>query len=142
MTRLEAVRALCDIGGAAAAAALRKAVDDPALPVRRAAVQALRELAPAGAVGSLVERLKDQPFTLLGINSDSSRSALKKTMEDEKITWPNIYDGPKGEGKIACQWNVYGWPTIYILDHEGIIRHKDLRDDDMEKAVNELLKKM
>ena len=90
----------------------------------------------------MVERLKDKPFTLLGINSDSSRSALKKTLEDEKITWPNIYDGAPGQGPIAKRWNVYGWPTIYILDHEGVIRHKDLRDEAMEKAVNELLAKI
>jgi hypothetical protein len=90
----------------------------------------------------MVERLKDKPFTLLGINSDSGRSALKKTMEDEKITWPNIYDGTAGEGKIANKWNVYSWPTIYILDHEGVIRRKNLRDEAMEKAVNELLPKI
>lgn len=87
----------------------------------------------------MVRRLKDKPFTLLGINSDSSRSALEKTIKDENITWPNIYDGTAGEGKIANQWNVHGWPTIYILDHEGIIRHKGLLDKEMEKAVNELL---
>jgi len=90
----------------------------------------------------MVERLKDKPFTLLGINSDSSRSALKKNLEDEKIIWPNIYDGVPGQGPIAKHWNVYGWPTIYILDHEGVIRHKDLRDEAMEKAVNELLAKI
>ena len=90
----------------------------------------------------MVQRLKDQPFTLLGVNSDSSRSALKKTMEDENITWPNIYGGPTSDNKIAQQWNVYSWPTIYILDHEGVIRHKNLRDEQMEKAVNELLEKI
>lgn len=90
----------------------------------------------------MVKRLKDKPFTLLGINSDSSRSALKKIIKDEEITWPNIYGGPPGENQIAKQWNVYGWPTIYILDHEGVIRHKGLRDEAMEKAVNELLAKI
>ena len=90
----------------------------------------------------MVARLKDKPFTLLGINSDKSRSALKKILKDENITWPNIYGGPTGKNKIAEQWNVTGWPTIFILDHEGRIAHKDLRDDDMENAVNELLAKM
>jgi hypothetical protein len=90
----------------------------------------------------MVKRLADQPFTLLGINSDSSRSALKKILEDEKITWPNIYGGPTGKNEIAERWNVHGWPTIYILDHEGVIRHRDLRDEAMEEAVVELIKKI
>ena len=90
----------------------------------------------------MVERLKDEPFTLLGINSDSSRSALKKIMKDEKITWPNIWGDSPGKNQIAKQWNVFGWPTIYILDHEGVIRHKGPRGKQMEEAVVELLKKV
>ncbi len=88
----------------------------------------------------MVERLKDKPFTLLGINSDQSRSALKKILEDEKITWPNIYDGPVSQkGPIATRWNVSGWPTIYVLDHKGVIRYRDLRDKQLEEAVMKLL---
>ncbi len=90
----------------------------------------------------MVERLKDKPFTLLGINSDSSRSALKEILEREKINWPNIYGGPTSDNKIAAQWNVFSWPTIYILDHEGVIRYKGLRDEAMEEAVNKLLNEM
>ena len=90
----------------------------------------------------MVARLKDKPFTLLGINSDKSRSALKKILKDENITWPNIYGGPTTKNEIAEKWNVHGWPTIFILDHEGRIRHRDLRDDDMEKAVDKLLAKI
>jgi hypothetical protein len=87
----------------------------------------------------MVSHLKDKPFTLLGINSDPSRSALKKIMADEQITWPNIYDGTPGQGPIANRWNVSGWPTIYVLDQEGVIRHRDLRDEALEKAVVKLL---
>ena len=89
----------------------------------------------------MVERLADEPFTLLGINSDKSRSALEKIMKDENITWPNIWGGSPGKNQFAKDWNVFGWPTIYILDHEGIIRHKGLRGEKMEEAVVELLKK-
>lgn len=89
----------------------------------------------------MVRRLADRPFVLLGINSDQSRSALKKTIKDEKITWPNIYDGPPGTGPIAKKWNVNGWPTIYVIDHKGIIRHKGLRDDALEEAARRLVRK-
>lgn len=90
----------------------------------------------------MVARLKDKPFTLLGINSDKSRSALKKTLKDENITWPNIFDGPGTQGKIATEWNVRGWPTIYLLDHEGRIVSEGLRDQGLEREVNRLLAKI
>ena len=90
---------------------------------------------------SLVKRLKDSPFALLGINSDSNREALKETLEEESITWRSWYDGPPN-GPIAKAWNVQGWPTIYVLDHEGKIRYRDVRGEAMDKAVDTLLKEM
>ena len=32
-----------------------------------------------------------------------------------------------------------GWPTIYVLDHEGVIRFKNVRGPDMDVAVDSLL---
>ena len=32
-----------------------------------------------------------------------------------------------------------GWPTIYIIDHKGIIRFKGPRGEAMDKAVDQLL---
>ncbi len=90
----------------------------------------------------LAEMLADKPFSFVGINSDESRSVLKTLMADEKITWPQIYDGEPGDGEIANRWNVSSWPTIYVLDHEGVIRAKDVRDQEMEDAVKELLAKL
>ncbi len=89
----------------------------------------------------MVKRLKDQPFTLLGINSDESQLALKKAMKEQKITWPQIYGGPTPKNKIAQTWNVHLWPTLFVVDHEGIIRYRDLHDLD-EKVVDELIAKV
>ena len=89
----------------------------------------------------MVERLKDRPFALLGINSDGDRESLNKLLAENGITCKQAVDGTT-EGPIATRWNVQGWPTIYILDHEGKIRARDLRDEAMEKKVVELLDEM
>ena len=85
--------------------------------------------------------MKGKPFTLLSVNSDESRSALEKIIAESQITWPNIYDGKAGEGPIANQWNVNSWPTIFVIDHEGIIRHRNAHGGDLEKLVEELVAK-
>ena len=36
-------------------------------------------------------------------------------------------------------WNVRGWPTGYVIDHNGIIRYKNLRGRELEEAVEQLL---
>ena len=89
---------------------------------------------------SLVKRLADKPFVLLGINSDKDKDELKKAMEKENITWRSWWDGGSTEGPIATRWNVNGWPTIYVLDDRGVIRYKNIHGTELDKAVDALLK--
>ena len=86
----------------------------------------------------LVERLKDEPFALLGINSDGTADEVKKILARESITWRQAIDGDTS-GPWATKWNVNGWPTIYVLDANGVIRYRDVRDQAMEDAVLELI---
>lgn len=88
---------------------------------------------------SLVNKLKDEPFTLLGVNSESSAEALRAAFKRENITWPSFFDGGGTDGPIATRWGVRGWPTIFVLDHEGVIRARDTRDEQMTQAVDKLL---
>jgi len=91
---------------------------------------------------SLVKRLENKPFALLGINSDQSRDDLKKVMTKENITWRSWWDGGSTGGPIATKWAVEGWPTIYVLDAKGTIRYKNVRGEAMDKAVDTLLKEL
>ena len=87
---------------------------------------------------SLVARMKDKPFTLLGVNSDSV-ARYKKAIKENDITWPSFWDGGSTGGPIATRWAVTGWPTIYVLDHKGVIRYKNVRGESMDKAVDTLM---
>ena len=91
---------------------------------------------------SLVEKYKDQPFAIVGINSDRDRDKLKERMAEENITWKSFFDGGGTGGPIASTWNVSGWPTIYVLDADGRIRFKDVRGDAMDAAIEELMAEM
>ncbi len=78
---------------------------------------------------SLVKRMQGKPFALLGVNGDEDRDKLKEWMKKEDITWRSWWDGggnANTPGPISRQFNVHGWPTLYILDHRGVIRHKFL----------------
>jgi hypothetical protein len=86
----------------------------------------------------LVERLKGQPFALIGINSDGDAETVKKILAENEITWRNAIDGST-EGPLATEWNVSGWPTIYVIDAKGVIRYRNVRDEPMEDAVMALL---
>src|SRR5262245_36354560 len=87
---------------------------------------------------SLVKRLKGKPFALLGVNSDP-KERLKQVLKKEEITWHSWWDGGDTSGPIATKWNVHGWPTIYVLDHKGVIRAKGPRGEELDKVVDNLL---
>ena len=86
----------------------------------------------------LVERLSGKPFALIGINSDKDPAKVKAVVAGEKITWPSFRDGD-APGPIATAWNVHSWPSVYVLDGEGVIRYRDVRGQDLANAVDKVL---
>ena len=91
---------------------------------------------------SLVKRLEGKPFALIGVNSDTDREAVKKVMQKENITWRSFWNSGGTRGPIATAWNVQSWPTIYVLDPKGIIRYIDVRDKQLDEAVDQLLREI
>ena len=88
---------------------------------------------------SLVKRLANKPFALLGVNSDRDREKLKKVLKEKNITWRSFWNGGSTRGPISTEWQVRGWPTIYVIDVNGVIRYKGTRGPAMDKAVDALL---
>lgn len=92
---------------------------------------------------SLVEKLKDEPFAIIGVNSDEDLVKLGEAMQKENITWRSFWNGPQGTaGPISTQWNIRGWPTLFLIDAKGVIRHKWLGSPETEvldKAIDELV---
>jgi peroxiredoxin len=102
---------------------------------------------------TLMATFAGRPFTILGVNRDPDKKALARMREQHKIAWPSWFDGgnlPRPAstrwldngnppGPIAQRWNAQ-WPTLYLLDHQGVIRSKSGQFRDMEKLVEPLIR--
>jgi hypothetical protein len=88
---------------------------------------------------SLVKRLNNKTFALLGVNSDKDLAALRKTLVKEEITWESWWDEGRIDGPIHTEWQVTQRPSIYLLDAKGVIRHKDVQPEELKAAIDELL---
>jgi thiol-disulfide isomerase/thioredoxin len=86
---------------------------------------------------AMVERLKHKPFALVSISADEKKEKLTEFLAKEKMPWTHWWNG--STGGIIDDWDVRNFPTIYVLDLHGVIRHKDLSGDELENAVNALL---
>jgi AhpC/TSA family len=91
---------------------------------------------------SLVKRLEDKPFALIGVNSDKSKEQLKTAMEKESITWRSFWDGGSTKGPIATKWQVRYWPTLYVIDHKGVIRARYFDHSPGEAILDELIDRL
>lgn len=87
---------------------------------------------------SLVEKWKNDPFAIVGVNTDTPER-LSRMVKDGTTTWRNFRDERVG-GEISAKWGISGWPTVYVLDHKGVIRHIDLPKDDLGLALAKLIK--
>jgi peroxiredoxin len=88
---------------------------------------------------SLVDRLKGQPFVLVSISVDAERATLKNFIQTESMPWSHWHD-PEGRHVLEA-WNILHLPTVFVLDSEGVIRHRNISGDALDTAVDELLTK-
>ncbi len=63
---------------------------------------------------------------MIGVNVNGyDVKKLKEATDKEKLTWRSFADpGALGQGPITIKWNLPATPTLYIIDHKGVIRHK------------------
>ncbi len=86
-----------------------------------------------------LESQKTAPCVVLEVNTDEGRDPVRKAIEAGEITWPCWFDGDL-TGPITLAWGVRSFPTIYVLDAQGVIRAKDIRGEATAAAVAEALK--
>jgi hypothetical protein len=92
-----------------------------------------------------VKNLESKPFALIGVNTNRyNATKLKEVMDKEKLNWRSFVDDQtdkEGRSGISSKWNLQGTPTLFVLDHKGVIRYKWLGSPG-EKAIDEALEKL
>jgi thiol-disulfide isomerase/thioredoxin len=88
----------------------------------------------------LVSKLSDKPFALVSVSVDEEKAALTEFLAKEKMPWAHWWDGPKGS--VARMFKVRSFPTLYLIDAKGVVRHKWVSspgNEVIDKAVTELV---
>ncbi|HEU68686.1 MAG TPA: redoxin domain-containing protein, partial [Candidatus Acetothermia bacterium] len=78
-------------------------------------------------------------FEIVGLSLDTSERDLRATLSTLGIPWPVAFEGRSWDNPLAQLYRVYQIPTSYLLDREGVIRYRDLRGEELERRVSELL---
>ena len=86
-----------------------------------------------------MERMKNRPFVVIGVNSDSRVETLREVESAERLPYRSIFDGGSRAGPVARIWGVAAWPTAVLIDHEGVIQARGLMGDTLDAAIEQLV---
>jgi cytochrome c biogenesis protein CcmG, thiol:disulfide interchange protein DsbE len=103
---------------------------------------------PCRAEMPLLERMaarhRARGLVVLGLSVDRAPDAVRAYLRSRGVTYPVAVVGPGGGGPsgVAAFGGVRGYPTSFLLDRDGVVRHAvlgPLAPASLEPAVRRLL---
>ena len=83
---------------------------------------------------------KDKNFTILSVSLDQKKEDWLKAIKDDHLTWNHVSDLKYWENTAAQEYGVQAIPANFLVDPQGKIIARDLRGDDLESKLAEVLK--
>jgi len=62
-------------------------------------------------------------FEILGVSLDKEKDTLQKFLADEKMTWPQHFDGTGWDNTLVRNYEIEGIPTLWLIDKKGNLRN-------------------
>jgi thiol-disulfide isomerase/thioredoxin len=70
----------------------------------------------------LVKKMKGKPFIFVSVSADAQKQTLINFMKETEMPWTHWWNG--ATGGIVEEWEITAYPTIFLIDHKGILREK------------------
>lgn len=88
-------------------------------------------------------KYKDKNFTVLGVSLDrpDAKADWLKAIKNDKLTWTQVSDLNYWSNKVAVLYFIGSIPSNFLLDPYGKIIARNLRGDDLERKLVEVLGK-
>lgn len=88
---------------------------------------------------SVYNDFKDKGFSVFGVSLDRSKEDWLKAIEDDKLTWDHVSDLQFWQSEAAALYSVNSIPASFLVDREGKIIAKNLREAALREKISELL---
>lgn len=92
-------------------------------------------------VVSAYQRFKDKKFTVLGVSLDrpNGKEAWVKAIKDDGLTWTQVSDLKYFDNEAAKLYGIQAIPSNVLVDPNGKIVAKNLREEGLHEKLEELL---
>jgi peroxiredoxin len=85
-------------------------------------------------------KFKGKNFTILGVSLDNDKDKWMEAIEDDELTWAHASDLKGWESIAARTYGIESIPSNFLLDPQGKIIARDLKGEDLEAKLAEVLK--
>ena len=79
-------------------------------------------------------------FTVLGVSLDAEKESWLQAIKDDQLTWTHVSDLKQWESKVVPLYQITGIPFNVLVNPEGKIIAADLRGEELDKKLAEVLK--
>lgn len=92
-------------------------------------------------VKAAYEKLHPMGFEIVGISFDQEQSTLERLVGQEKMLWPQYFDGLGWGNKIGKECGVESIPAMWLVDKQGVLRDINGRENLVQKVEKLLAEK-
>lgn len=87
----------------------------------------------------LYEQYADNNFEILGVSLDRNQEAWLKAIADDKLEWEHVSDLKGWQNDASSLYGVASIPSNILLGPDGVILGRNLKGEDLDKKLAELL---
>ena len=91
-------------------------------------------------VVKIYSKFKNKGFEIYGVSLDQDKEKWMEAITKDGINWPQVSDLKYWDNVAARIYNVQGIPYTVLIDKDGKIIAKNLRGQELEKKIAEVLK--
>lgn len=84
-------------------------------------------------------KFKSKGFEIYGVSLDQEKDRWLEAIAKDGITWPQVSDLKQWQSEVVPLYSIQSIPYTILLDKEGKILAKNLRGEDLEKKLAEVL---
>ncbi len=92
---------------------------------------------------ALVQKLAGKPFAFVAVNGDHAKEEAEAFLKGQSLPWVQWWGGP--QGGMARAWNMSPFPTVMLLDANGVVRAKfrgAFKPEELDAAAEKLVREV
>lgn len=85
-------------------------------------------------------KFKNKNFEIISVSLDDKRDLWLKAIKKDGLTWPQVSDLKGKKNAVAVAYGISAIPQNFLVDPQGIIIAKNLRGEEVDKKLSELIR--